>query len=104
MVNLHDIRRCPTGVRCECCGTEEGPLRTVTADIPPPLDGVICLTACTRCAGGLGNLPPLAAAATISAATAARLVTQHCCHLGILVEDMREQMVPLRTAKMPPQL
>jgi hypothetical protein len=29
------------------------------------------------------------------------LVVQHCCHLGILVEDMREQLAPLRTAKLP---
>lgn len=104
MVNLHDVRRCPTGSRCECCGEETPPLRAISADIPAPLDGVICLTACSRCADGMGSLPPAHAAATITAATAARLVAQHCAHLRIGVEEMRTQMRPQSTARVPPHL
>lgn len=104
MVNLHDVRRCPVGVRCECCGTEDGPLRAITADIPAPLDGVLCLTTCQRCGGGRGTHPPSLAAASITAATAARLVAQHCTHLHITVEEMRAQLRPLSTAKIPPHL
>jgi hypothetical protein len=92
MVNLHDVRWCPTGARCEVCGSKERPLRVVTAEIPSPLAGVICLTACRRCAAGVGAVPMLATATTVTAVTAARLTSQHCEHLRVSIEQMRRQL------------
>ncbi len=87
MTALDDTSRCPTGVRCESCGVEEGivvavgqlaHLEVVTADLAGL--GVACLTMCARC-GESEVAPP------VSVATAARLVLQHAMHLGVTVDD-----------------
>jgi hypothetical protein len=73
-VDLNDTSRCPLGVRCEACGAEEETL--VVRTLGCPRFGTMCLTLCPLCASTT-ILPPVAAA------TAERLVAQHCKHLGI---------------------
>jgi hypothetical protein len=80
-VDLDRTDGCPVGVRCESCGTEQGPLEVETASAGRL--GVICLTLCRRCAGS-DVVPP------VSVSTAIRLVGQHCAHLGIDVDVMAE--------------
>jgi hypothetical protein len=47
--------------------------------------GVMCLTLCRRCASFDGQIP-------VSVSTGARLVGQHCQHLGITVDEMAAAM------------
>jgi hypothetical protein len=47
--------------------------------------GVLCLTVCRRC-GDSDIAPPVAVG------TAVRLVLQHCQHLGISADDMRDTL------------
>lgn len=81
MSDLDDTARCPLGVRCESCGTEHAQLAVSTANTAL---GVLCLTLCPTCAAS-ADTPP------VSVATAARLVMQHCEHLGIDVDQMAER-------------
>lgn len=76
--DLHVTGGCPLGHRCESCGAERDDLAVGTAETAL---GVLCLTLCPRCAES-AMAPPVAVA------TAARLVGQHCMHLGITVDDM----------------
>lgn len=81
-VDPNDTSRCPLGVRCESCGVERADLTVETATTPL---GVLCLTLCPRCAAA-DMAPPIAVG------TAARLVGQHCEHLGIDLDEMSEAM------------
>lgn len=78
-VDLDNTAGCPVGVRCESCGTEGGPLAVETASAARL--GVMCLTLCLRCADS-DVTPP------VTVSTAARLVGQHCAHLGIDLDEM----------------
>ena len=80
-VDLDDVSRCPTGVRCEACGREGDDLAVTTAELGPL--GIACLTMCSRCTAS-GVAPPVAVS------TAARLVLQHCSHLNITVDEAAE--------------
>lgn len=82
-VDLDDTSRCPLGHRCESCGAERGDLAVETTDLGRL--GVACLTLCPPCAHS-------DVAAPVSVPTAARLVGQHCQHLGITVDEMAEAM------------
>lgn len=81
-INMDATSRCPLGVRCESCGAERNDLAVATADTAL---GTLCLTLCPRCAAA-SMAPPVAVG------TAARLVAQHCLHLGITLDDMAEQL------------
>lgn len=83
-VDLDDVSRCPRGHRCESCGTEHAELDVRTADTPL---GVFCVTLCPRCASA--STPP-----PVAIGTAVRLVTQHCEHLGIDVDEMAAALDP----------
>jgi hypothetical protein len=76
--HLDDTSRCPLGHRCESCGAERDDL-TVSAATTPL--GVLCLTLCPQC-DAFDEMP------RVAVGTAARLVMQHCMHLGITVDDM----------------
>jgi hypothetical protein len=78
LVNLDDITNCPLGHRCEACGSERDDLLVDTAGTGM---GVLCLTLCPPCASS-DVAPP------VSVTTAARLVLQHCEHLGIDPDQM----------------
>jgi hypothetical protein len=82
-IDLDDTASCPLGVRCESCGTEGGPLAVETASAARL--GVLCLTLCRRCSAST-VAPP------VSVSTAARLVGQHCAHLGIDLDEMAAAM------------
>lgn len=80
--DLYVTAHCPRGVRCESCGTEHGLLQPWAVRVAK---GVLCLTLCPTCAGGItrdGVAPP------ITDATAGRLVEQHCEHLKLSRHDM----------------
>lgn len=79
--DLDDVSGCPLGHRCESCGSESGQLAVATARASTL--GVICLTLCSRCASYDDQIP-------VSVSTAARLVGQHCAHLGIDLDQMAE--------------
>jgi hypothetical protein len=81
-IDLDATARCPLGHRCESCGAERDDVAVSTATTPL---GVLCLTLCARCAGAT-SAPP------VSVATAARLVAQHCEHLGIDLDEMAVAM------------
>lgn len=76
MTDLDDTTNCPVGFRCESCG-DTGGITVSTAATPL---GVLCLSLCRRCAAST-VAPP------ITVHTAARLVGQHCQHLGIDVDE-----------------
>lgn len=78
--DLYDTAGCPLGVRCESCGAERNDLDVATARTPL---GVLCLTLCPRCAAS-EMAPPVAVG------TAARLVAQHCGHLGTDLDVMAD--------------
>jgi hypothetical protein len=80
--DLDVVDNCPLGVRCESCGVESGDLAVATASTPL---GVLCITACSRCAES-EMAPP------ITVGTAARLVAQHCVHLGIDADAMAVEL------------
>ena len=82
-IDLDDTTGCPVGVRCESCGTEQGPLTVETATAARL--GVMCLTLCRRCAAFDDQIP-------VAVSTAVRLIGQHCAHLGITVDDMAAAM------------
>jgi hypothetical protein len=82
-LDLDNTAGCPLGMRCESCGVERDDLRLETAS--GSRLGVMCLTLCPRCADS-DVIPP------VSVSTAARLVGQHCAHLGIDLEDMAAAM------------
>jgi hypothetical protein len=82
-VDLDNTDGCPVGVRCESCGTEAGPLAVETASAARL--GVMCLTLCRRCAAFDGRI-------AVSVSTTARLVGQHCGHLGIDLDQMAAAM------------
>ena len=77
-IDLHDTSGCPLGVRCEACGIESDDLAVRTSTT---LLGVLCLTLCGRCSAA-DMAPPVAVG------TAARLIAQHCEHLGIDLDEM----------------
>jgi hypothetical protein len=77
-VDLYDVSECPLGHRCESCGIEADDLAVSAAYTPL---GVLCLTLCPKC-GGASIAPPVAVT------TAARLVVQHCGHLGVDLDEM----------------
>lgn len=77
--DLDNTDACPLGVRCESCGVERADLAVETAQLGPL--GIACLTLCPPCAGA-DVAPP------VSVGTAARLVAQHCGHLGIDLDEM----------------
>ena len=79
---LDDTSRCPLGHRCESCGTERDDLAVSTATTPL---GVLCLTLCPQCAA-FDEMP------RVAVGTAARLVMQHCIHLGITADEMNAEM------------
>jgi hypothetical protein len=79
-VDLDDTSNCEPGRRCECCGTT-GDITVVTAALGRL--GVACLSMCPGCADST-VAPPVAVA------TAVRLVSQHCVHLGIDLDEMAE--------------
>lgn len=81
-VGLDNTDDCPLGHRCECCGTACEKLTVTTATTS---HGVLCLTTCPRCARST-HTPPGAVS------TAARLVGQHCQHLGITLDEMAAAM------------
>lgn len=81
-MNLDDTSRCPVGARCERCGQQFAELAVYTMTTPM---GVLCMTLCPVCARA-GEGPRL------KLPTAARLVGEHCMHLGITVDDMAEQL------------
>lgn len=85
--DLHDVSRCPLGVRCESCGAEGAGLAVATTDfgVRGVVRTVACLTLCPRCASA-GMPPP------VTAGTAARLAAQHCGHLGISIGQMVEAL------------
>jgi hypothetical protein len=78
-VNLDDTSACPLGHRCEACGVERDDLAVCTVELGRL--GMACLTLCPRCAGST-IAPP------VSVSAAARLVAQHCIHLGITLDEM----------------
>lgn len=82
-VDLDDTSRCPLGVRCESCGVEREDLAVVTAELGRL--GIACLTLCPPCSAS-DVAPP------VSVSTAARLVGQHCTHLGIDLDQMAAAM------------
>jgi hypothetical protein len=86
-IDLDNTAGCPVGVRCESCGTEGGPLAVETASAARL--GVMCLTLCRRCAAYDDQIP-------VSVSTAARLVGQHCAHLGIDLDQMAAAMKGIR--------
>ncbi len=71
-MNAHDTSGCPTGARCEVCGSSD-PKSVRTAELP---GGVICLTVCGRC-GSAKSTPKL------SGSSEARFVADHAGHLDI---------------------
>lgn len=73
------------GPRCECCG-DLGDIRIITAATPL---GVLCLSACPRCAAA-DTAPP------ITVHTAARFVRQHAAHLGIDLDQMADALAAER--------
>jgi hypothetical protein len=75
IIDLFSTDRCPLGVRCESCGIECVDLAVATRRTAL---GVLCLTLCPRCNKGMVGDPP------ITMDTAARLVRQHCHHLGCI--------------------
>jgi hypothetical protein len=76
--DLDRTDNCPLGVRCEVDGSERADLVVETFHTPL---GVMCLTVCPDHAAP-DTAPPIAKA------TAARLVNQHCQHLGINADRM----------------
>lgn len=76
---------CPVGFRCEICGDATDGMVPVTAITPL---GVLCVTACPRC-GDSDMAPP------VSIGTAVKLVMQHCIHLGITADEMRDALAEL---------
>lgn len=80
---LDDTTNCPLGHRCESCGREGPSLAVETVRLSSL--GVACLTLCRRCTAFDDVLP-------ISVSTAARLVGQHCAHLGIDLDEMAAAM------------
>lgn len=81
-IDLFDTSNCPRGSRCERCG--DSTAEHVVATMETPV-GVLCLTLCPVCARA-GEGPRL------KLPTAARLVGDHCMHLGIDVDQMAEQL------------
>lgn len=73
--DLHDVSRCPHGHRCEACGAEHHLLAPRAVETPA---GVVCVTVCPGCSGGLARGAELA----ITAGTAGRLAEQHREHLA----------------------
>lgn len=84
-VGLDNMENCPRGHRCESCGIESADLAVCTADLGNM--GVACLTLCVPCADS-DIVPP------ITVGTAARLVGQHCQHLGIDLDQMAAAIGP----------
>ena len=81
-VNLDDTSRCPLGRRCESCGDDHPAVAVRTATTPM---GVLCVTLCQRCAAS-GEMP------RVAVSTAAKLVLQHCQHIGVTVDEMGEAL------------
>jgi hypothetical protein len=80
--DVFDTDHCPVGFRCEICGDATDGMAPVTSTTPL---GVLCLTACPRCAES--DLAP-----PVSIGTAVKLVAQHCTHLGITSGAMRDAL------------
>lgn len=88
-LDLDDTSRCPLGTRCESCGLESARLCVYTCECAL---GIMCLTMCPSCGQAIGNV-------NIALPTAEKLVTQHACHLGVTVADLR----PLQSVDGRPQ-
>lgn len=82
-MNLDDTSGCPRGARCESCGADATAFLAV--ETASSALGVMCLTLCRRCAAYDDLLP-------VAAGTAARLVGQHCAHLGIDLDEMAAEL------------
>lgn len=70
---------CPHGSqRCECCGTEDGPIAPVVVPVGFGAHGKaeLCLAACGPCGASLAA----GARLPITAATAGRLIAEHERH------------------------
>ena len=78
-IGLIDMSSCPRGTRCESCGTESADLVVHVVELAPL--GLACMTWCAACAAS-DVQPPVAVS------TAARLVQQHCAHLGIDLDEV----------------
>lgn len=83
--DVFSTEHCPVGFRCESCGDAVENLVATTAETPL---GVLCLTVCQRC-GDAHMAPPVAVG------TAVKLVMQHCQHLGITADEMRDALAEL---------
>jgi hypothetical protein len=84
-VDVFSTENCPIGFRCEICGDAADGMVPVTAVTPL---GILCLTACPRCADS-DMAPP------VSVGTAVKLVLQHCIHSGITADEMRDALAEL---------
>ncbi len=82
MGRLEDTSRCPVAAACATCGGTSG-LAVAMVDTPV---GVYCTTLCGRCAQAEGMVRPPSWGAAID------LVTAHCGHLGVDVDQMAAQM------------
>jgi hypothetical protein len=69
---VYETTRCPRGPRCEMCGADAVGLTVVTRTTAL---GVICLTACPRCAAADVEPP-------ITVRTARNFADQHRQHVG----------------------
>ncbi|MEU6267515.1 hypothetical protein [Saccharopolyspora shandongensis] len=78
-VDLDDIQNCPVAVECAACGTTD-PSTLAVSTIDARI-GVACLTLCGQCTDA-GKLP------RIYYPQAARMVLDHCGHLGIDLDQM----------------
>lgn len=76
--DLDNVDNCPIGFRCESCGIESSDLTVEPIDVRL---GIACMTICADCFAS-EITPP------ITVGTAARLVGQHCGHLGIDLDEM----------------
>ena len=81
-VDLDDTTRCPLAHRCDRCGGDATPLAAITATSAL---GVHCVTLCSVCRkrSALPKAPPT---------VVARMVGQHCTHLGIDLDQMAAAM------------
>lgn len=88
MIDLDDTTRCPVLGHCEHCGRVVADLEVATLGTPM---GVYCATLCADCADPdrLGGPRP-----RLSWSEAAGRVWEHCGHLGIDLDQMRDLLHP----------
>jgi hypothetical protein len=81
-IDLNDTCGCPVAPSCLTCGSDDD-LAVAVGQNPV---GVFCCTLCDDCALN-GRLPVLSVPAAV------KLSIEHCAHLGVNADQMRDAMV-----------